>query len=178
MVTASLGSPALAFPSPLPPAEALFNYARTPWGQDMLQQQIHQSVCITKGKMRSNTEQFLQHYQCAWLLLEVGDLKKTPGDGKRYASAVISDLQPSNTGREWSRRFSYWTISKGMDAIDAKTSIQVAQNMEWNKTPTDDRKMIYNARIAGELIFLSLEKDQFPNLILYRFFSLGIMRRD
>lgn len=83
MVTASLGSPALAFPSPLPPAQALFNYARTPWGQDMLLKQIHQSVYITKGKIQSNKEQFLQHYKCALPLLEVGSLKKAPGDGRK-----------------------------------------------------------------------------------------------
>lgn len=54
----------------------------------------------------------------------------------------------------------------------------VGPDMEWNKNPTDDRKMIYKACIARELIFLSAEKDQFPNLILYRFFSLGIKGRD
>lgn len=58
----------------------------------MLLKQIHQSVYITKGKIQSNKEQFLQPYKCALPLLEVGSLKKTPGDGRKYTSEVFSDL--------------------------------------------------------------------------------------
>lgn len=58
----------------------------------MLLKQIHQSVCFTKGKVQSNKEQFLQHYKCALPLLEVGNLKKMPGDGRKYTSEVFSDL--------------------------------------------------------------------------------------
>lgn len=84
--------PSLSLSFSSPSSEALFNYAPKPWGPDMLLKQIHQSDCITKGKVQSNKEQFLQHCKCALPLLEVGNLRKMPGDGRKYTSEVFSDL--------------------------------------------------------------------------------------
>ena len=70
------------------------NYALMPWGSDTLLKQIYQSVCITKSKLGSNSNQFLQHYKCIVKILETGfsQFEKEVRPGQKYTSQVFSDL--------------------------------------------------------------------------------------